>query len=374
MDKEDLIGMIGMACLMGYMWVIDKFFPPGHPYRDPLGLLGMGLIFAYYGGFEVAVRLTVQKYPFIRVIVRPENRVFYLYIAKSDKLRGEVSIQSQQIDENLYATLVNLAFPIEFFEFGKVRKISIVHTRSWRDRILFTPGRAVFWGYGVPHPHTCTIVCYRIGESPFDVEYGEPVPMLYLREAPGDYKPIARAMVSMIGGEEVVEVEEPVEEEAEGSRIVGEVSASILIENLKNRIRELTIALAEKERRASYWHRRAVQSEELLTQLRSEMEGYKKAKGEVPLLAREMFLRYLHIYGSVEKAFKALSQPAAKSILFSKWITLPLLIVCGFGYLYIHPEIVDRFLDWLVLPQNQIVFIIALGIICIAIYKLLKKR
>jgi len=363
MDKEDIIGMIGMSCLMGYMYLIDKLFPHGHPYRDFFGLLGMFLIFAYYGMFEIGIRFAVQKYPFIRMIVRPENRVFYLYIARSDKARGELAIETRKVGENIYSSKLNLAYPIDYFEFGKTKKIAIVHTKLWEERVKTTPGRAVFWGYGVPHPHTATIVCYRIEESPFDIEYGEPIPTLYLREAPGDYKFIARAMTD--------EAESEVEGDLES--ISSTKPNPILIENLKERIRELTIALAEKERRASYWHRRAIQSEELLTQLRSEMEGYKKAKSEVPLIAREMMLRLLYIHKTIEGAIKEVTYSTARSFIFSKWMALTVIAAGFFAYLYVHPKIVDRFLDWLILPQNQIVFLIALGIIGAVIYKLAKR-
>ncbi len=300
-------------------------------------------VIGYFAGslivWKLAVREYVNSYPYIRMLIRPDNKWCHLFLMPPGTTR--------KIGENRYATTLNLRFPIKLEDYGKVRRIELHHYGQWSKRIRFRRGTAVWNGFMVSHPQTEIIETYQVPKSSTMMDHGEPVPIFILHSASQDY--YLEHVHSTVGSNPGLSL------------------ATFEVESLRNEIKRLNEQLAEAERQKNEWHQRALAYEEIIEQQKAEIRGLLEAKGGLRDLAYEYMLTIYESCHSIEKALKALRGPRFAGWL-NKYVVALIIGLAVIAYVWLNPEFGSAVYTFLSHPWNQVFVIILVGVIVAGIY------
>lgn len=338
MEKSDLYGLIWIVLLFVWMNLITPLFPL--EYRSFAGMAGM--IVCISGMFVVDWMLRVQAatWTYIEAICRPSNQKLHLFIK---------DLETQEIEPGVYATKLNLSEKVKHNFYQVLEYVVIKHTLPWEDRMRFTPGKAMFKGYVVEHPKTAKIILYEPYEGSFDVDHLNPIPVFWLKEAPGDYYLPSEMMVSQTvmtngGVAQVFEIKK------------------LMVEN-----EQLRSQITELKRQALDWHQRAVRLEEVVDQLKNELYAVLKSKGDFKKAVVEYMLTIREAQLRIENALKQMKAPR---ITITKALVVLVLGLAAFATLWWHPQL----LEWLSVKSNQFFVMVLAGIAGAVAYYTYRKR
>lgn len=314
--------MIGvLVASFAWLILIGAVLPE---YSGVLGPVGyFAIIFGGLFGTEILVREYVNSYPYMRLLVRPDNQWLHAFLKPPGATR--------RTGADTYATTLDLRFPIKF-NGHTVKRIELHHKGRWSERIKFRRGTCVWSGFSVPHPQTEIAEVYRVPKASVMVDRSEIVPVFILKSASQDYyRPSQFSVEPVITGEDMI-----------------------------TRLETLEAQLAESERQKSEWHQRAIAAEEIIEQQKSEIRGLMAAKSGLKELAYEYMLTIYQATGSIEKAMKRL-KGASISTEIAKYVMITVLGVAVIGLLWANPGIITA------LANNAIFLVIAVIIAAVAV-------
>lgn len=176
MDRNDLIQMSFIVAMVAWS-IIHKMFLTA--YIDDITAQQIGLVILIAPMFilEIAIQHITGKYPYVRAIVRPDNKVLRFYIKEKQLIRGPI-----------YNTMrIKTGWPVKTQHHGKTDGIRIIFKGIWTELIVFRPGRSRYFDYEVNHPQTEQIILYKMLQECVDVDHFQEVPTYFLRDATGHY-------------------------------------------------------------------------------------------------------------------------------------------------------------------------------------------
>ena len=335
---------------LAFAWtaiIAPLLFPPDM--ANAVGAAGYFLIIL--GGLlgtDIAIREMVNKYPYLEVIVRPENKRLHLFIAGATaRKRGE----------NLYSAKLNLAFPVKFADYGKIKEVVLNFHGKWSERIHFRPGYCNYFGYRVKHPQTELIEVYQVRRASTELDHGEPIPVFFLHSASQDCLHPKIAVPASV-------IVNPKANPALSLEMLEE------IEELKNENEELRKENVELRRKAEEWMQKALTYEEVVEQQKVSISGLLDAKTGIKEHALAMVLGLWQACGSFDQMLKQLGHGRFR-FTFNKYMAIVILGALLILYLWFNPQIVSSFMYWLSQPIGAF---IALIIAVVAISILWRKK
>ncbi len=320
--------MIGVL-MLSFVWLvlIGAILPE---YANILGPVGyFGIIFGGLFGTEIAIREYVNSYPYLRMLVRPDNEWVHAFLSPPGNPR--------RIGPNQYTMTIDLRFPIRFGEYESVKRIELHHDGRWSERIKFRRGMCVWSGFSVPHPQTEIVEVYQTNVM---MDHGEPVPVFVLASASLDYHH------GRPRGSTVEDFDSWVERRDR--------------ETLKEQ-------LAEAVRQKAEWHMKAIAAEEEIEQQKAEIKGLLEAKTGTKELAYEYMLTIYQAYGNLHKALAHLRGPILNRDLI-RYVALTILGLAGVALVWANPDILTM------LASNVLVLVAVIVVAGAVIVLLLQRR
>lgn len=305
--------MVGVL-IASFAWLIfiGSIVPEYSGILGPIGYFA--IIFGGLFGTEIVVREYVNSYPYLRVLVRPENKWLHLFL----KPPGT----TKRIAPNMYATTLDLRFPVKY-NGHTVKRIELHHHGRWSERIRFSRGNCVWSGFTVPHPQTEIVEVFRVPKASVMIDRNEAVPVFMLRSASQDFY-----------------------------HGVPDFERVFNQEDLMEQLELMRIQLAEAERQKAEWHHRAISAEEIIEQQKNEIRGLMAAKSGLKELAYEYMLTIFQATGSIDKAMKRLKGTSISSEI-AKYAMITVLGVAIIGLLWANPGIITA------LASNAIFLVVA---------------
>ncbi len=327
--------MVGIL-MLSFAWlvIIGAVLPEYASVAGPVGYFA--IIFGGLFGTEIAIREYVNSYPYLRILVRPDNESIHAFLSPPGATR--------RLGPNRYATTLDLRFPISFGEFKGVKRMELHHEREWSKRVKFRRGMCVWSGFSVPHPQTEIVEVFQVPKASVMMDHGEPVPVLILRSGSMDY----------YHGRPGPSLAEPLTEDYRAQ--VERERTALLAEQF-----------AEATRQKSEWHQRAIAAEEAIEQQKAEIKGLLEAKSGLKELAYEYMLTIYQAMGSIEKALAHMRGTVLNKEIV-KWIALTILGLAVVALVWANPDIVA------VLASNVLVLVAVIVVAGVAAYLLLQRR
>jgi hypothetical protein len=329
---EDIIVLGSLLGSMTAMMLSTQLLPP--PYGFYVGatlyfavaVLGILLPPLY-------VQVAVSRYPYLQLVVRPENTVLHCFVEKDQSL-------SRRIGEDLYEARIALAYPVRYGEYGRVKTIAILHRGRWSERVYLRPGQAYFQGLRVPHPQT-EIVEVAQSRMTASIDHGEPIPVFWMLLASKDRGPASPMQAQRVETQELLD-----------------------------RLRLLEEENAKLRREAVEWQQRALAYEDVIAQQRAETAGLLDAKAGIKEHAYETFLGLLNAFGRFDKAVEAL-KGRRQGFAFTKWTAVTVISLAVIAYLWMNPQAAAQLYIWLSNPVNAVLVLALVGLLA---YILVKAR
>jgi len=320
--------MIGvLVASFAWLIIVGSLLPEYAEIFGPIGYFV--IIFGGLFGTEIAVREYVNSYPYLRLLVRPENRWLHVFLKPPGATR--------RVGPDMYSTTLDLRFPIKF-DGHMVKRIELHHTGQWSERIKFRRGTCVWSGFSVPHPQTEILEVYRVPKASVMVDRSEVVPVFILKSASQDYYRPAQLSI------------EPV----------------FNAEDLITRLETLEAQLAEAERQKSEWHQRAVAAEEIAEQQKAEIRGLMETKSGLKELAYEYMLTIYQACGSIEKALQKLKGTTISREIV-KYIAVTVISLAVIALLWANPNIVEAI-------ASNVLFLIVIIVVAVAAIVYITRR
>lgn len=325
---QDTLMILVLVASFAWLIVIGAVLPEYSGILGPVGYFA--IIFGGLFGTEILVREYVNSYPYIRMLVRPENAWLHAFLKPPGATR--------RTGPNTYATTLDLRFPIKF-NGQMVKRIELHHQGRWSERIKFRRGNCVWSGFTVPHPQTEIVEVYRAPKATVMVDRSEMVPVFVLKSASQDYyRPAQLDVEQVLTGEDLI-----------------------------TRVGTLEAQLAEAERQKSEWHQRAIAAEEIVEQQKSEIKGLMETKSGLKELAYEYMLTIYQACGSIEKALQKLKGTVmSKEIV--KYIALTIVALAIIAFLWANPSIVSE------LASNALLLIVVLVVAIAAVFLMVRRK
>jgi hypothetical protein len=343
-SRENITVIAGMILAFLALTLSNTYIP--QPYGQTVG--GVLYIICLLGsviGSQIWMEYSAAQHPCLHVIVRPQNEELWLYVAEGTRTR--------KLGDGKFSQEIPLSQGVKPSNYGvTIKKVVISHVNDWSKRVHFKPGKARFFDYEVSHPLVETIEVYQTNAGKTGIDHADPVPTYVLHSASLDYYTKVPALaVPLVGGGTALEV-------------VSKDSQIATIQPLKDQ-------LAEERRKAFYWHQQVLDLEDRLEEQKAETRGLLGAKGGVRDYAIEYVLTLLQAHGDLMKVKQALM--GNKMWTLTKWAAVAIISVVAIFYHWNNPQYVRGFSEWMQSPNNQLVFLVALGITMAAVYYIMKR-
>lgn len=332
---SDLLIFVWLFLSFGVMVVLTQL---GYALAGQIAYFAI-LIFGIFGT-EIYIREMVNKYPYILAIVRPSNKRLHLFIKSGVSRRvGDVNVAD-----------LELAFPVNYADYGKVKRIKLHYYGDWSKRVEFRPGYASFYGYEVSHPQTEVIEVYQVSRGRVSVDHGTPIPVFFLHSASRDaflekYALTPPAISSNPG---------------------------VDVEALMARIKTLEAELAVARQKIAEWQQLALSYEDIIEQQKAEIKGLLEAKTGVKELAQEYLLTLYQAAGSIEAALRHIRGPRLP--VFSKYLAMTLIGALVIAYLWANPQVVQQVMYFLQTPSGMILGVIVVAVLGYIVYRAVVRK
>lgn len=329
--------IVGMVLLQ----LCSMLIPP--PYGGYVGMT-LYLVVSVGGIFfvNVAAQLAAVPHPYLKVIVRPDNKELHVFVDKDMSF-------DRPLGNGIHEAHFKTVYPIKYKDYGKIKEVIMLHRGKLSDHIYFRPGTAVWKGIFVKHPAVETVEVAQASTATTTIDHGEPIPIFHLLMGSKD-KVANPAIVAANPGkfEEAVRV-------------------------LQARVQELEMENAKLRRDAVEEKQRALALEEVVVQQRAETSGLLEAKTGIKEHAYETFLGLLNAFGRFDKAVEALGGRKWRFTL-TKWAALVIVGIAVIAYFWANPGAAQAAYIWLSNPVNFFLVIIGLVIVFAIIYYAGKRR
>ena len=339
MEKSDLYSFLWIIALFVWLNIIVPLFPSN--IRNVAGIGGLVICLVGMIMVDEILKWQAASYTYVDAVCRPSNTRLHLFVK---------DLETQEIEPGVYATKLNLAQKVKHPFYQELEYLVIKHELTWEDRMHFTKGKAVYKGIVVDHPKTAKIILYEPYEGSFDVDHLSPIPVFWLKEAPGDYYLPTEALASqalMVNGA--------------GAESIFELK-NLALENEK-----LRSQVVELKRQALDWHQKAVRLEEVVDQLKNELLAVLRSKADFKAAVVEYMLTIREAQLKIENALKQLRGPR---IAITKALAVMVLGLAAIATLWFNPQI----LQWLSIRENQFFVLLLAGIAGATAYYIYKRR
>jgi hypothetical protein len=330
-----------MIAGMFLLQVCSILIPP--PYGGYVGMT-LYLVVSVGGIFfvNVAAQLAAAPHPYLKVIVRPDNKELHVFVDKDMSF-------DRHLGNGVHEAHFKTVYPVKYKDYGKIREIIVLHRGKLSDHVYFRPGTAVWKGIFVKHPAVETIEVAQASTATTTIDHGEPIPIFHLLMGSKD-KVVNPTIVAANPGklEETVRI-------------------------LQARVQELEMENAKLRRDAVEEKQRALALEEVVVQQRAETSGLLEAKTGIKEHAYETFLGLLNAFGRFDKAVEALGGRRWRFAL-TKWAALAIVGIAVIAYFWANPGAAQAAYIWLSNPVNFFLIIIGLVIVFAIIYYAGKRR
>ena len=337
MDRSEIYNFLPIVALFAWMMIITPFFPM--EYRRTAGMLGMVVCIVGMIMTEQVLKWTAASYTSIEAICRPSNRKLHLFVK---------NIETAEITPGVFATKLNLGEKVKHEFYQILEYIVVKHTLTFEDRFRFTPGKAMYKGYVVDHPKTAKIILYEPYEGSFDVDHLSPIPVFWLKEAPGDYYLPSETVMG----------HNPTSNPSEAFE-----KSKVLMDNER-----LESENVEWKRQAMDWHQKAVRLEEVNDQIKNELHAILSSKSDQKQGVIEQVLTLLEGHTKIRAALKEVKGP---TLTLTKTVAMVILGLAIIGVFVMNP---GDLMSWLSIKENQFFIILLVGISVFAYYYAMKKR
>ncbi len=353
MERQDAFQLGLIVVFFASLAMIDRYVVG--VWHEILGVMAMGGIFVAFIAQEWILYFIATQYKCLVIILRPSNKILYLY----HHMQTTHRIHGSLLD---YATDLPLAYDTNYPPYGKVKDLAIHHELSWNDRVLYGPGTTKFKGFRIRHSHMARIECWEREFTGVEVKWLNPVPILDLYAGSGDYflrytmNPRLKFLgedMSSADVETIVKIKNTLERKLQANWLLqGE--------------------LKEVKRQARNYHQAAIQTSEQLEQVENEMSGMMKAKVDLGKRVIEEFLIERDIFGGIDQAIEQLVQP--KFGLKFDWqiVSTTLIALAALAIVYFKWESIGTgavwLISWLSLPGSQIFIGLMAVIVIVATY------
>ena len=186
--RENFIEIAWLIILCIYIPAIQMIVPP--PWNAYAGWSGIAILVFGLWFEELMVFKIVGSYTHLYAIIRGVETDYrrHLYV----KEYREFPLQN-----GLYRTELILGKPAKFPEFGKVKRVFVIHRLRFEERIRLKRGRAFYQGVWIDHPKSDTVVLWMMYKPV--VDHGEVLPQFILKEAGADRIRMLSSIVSYRG-------------------------------------------------------------------------------------------------------------------------------------------------------------------------------
>lgn len=340
-DRMQEILMLG-TLFGGFIWIMlaSQLFSPG--VSEIIGPAGyFVIIFIGIFGVEVVVKEIVNSYPYIRMIVRPNNDEYDLFLLKGGK--------EENLGAGWHAAPLKLRYPIEMEEYGKLSRIKIKYKKTWSDRIRFQQGQAFWRGFLVGHPQTETIITYQTPKATTEVDHGEMIPVFTMHNASKDFYGKSDPVLMDI--------------DIDNSAIKTVEQLTERYTTLQQKFENLRDLYSSVDSQSQEWHQRAITAEEIVNQQRIEQRSLLSSMTGVKDLAVSLMLGVIHACGSIEEGMKQLRSDKETPFL-NKYVVIIVVSALVLLYLGLNPGVTQGFSIYMSNPINSLIL---LGIVIAAV-------
>jgi len=294
-----------------------------------------GIFFANW-----AAQLAASAYPYIKTIVRPDNKELHVFVNKD-------MCFDRPLGNGYYEAHFKIVNPVKYKDYGKIRELIILHKGKLSDHIYTRPGTAVWRGIFVKHNAVEVLEVTQAQAATTTIDHGTPVPVFQLLMGSKDIALPAAAAPA------------------------GADEAELTV--LKTKLSEMEMENAKLRRDAIEHQQRALALEEITTQKTAETAGLLEAKVGIKEHAYETFLGLLNAFGRFDKAVEALGGRRWR-FTFTKWVALTIIVAVFIVYLWANPQAAAAIQLWFMNPLNFLLVVAALVVVLVIILQLSKKK
>jgi hypothetical protein len=319
----------------------------------------------FYGGFavfgfmifytEVYLKEKAAKYPCLRLIIRPSNKIAYFFIKQTAQ-----GIYSRLVnpDTDLYETAVDTEEKVELPYYGiSAKGITLQHQLAWEKRILFMPGRTLFRGCPIEHRAVATITVWEKRDDPERLDHLMPRPTYVIAEAPQDYHLINKPLSVDMDMEQQEQETTALATQAKGGQIT--ISSCTRCDSKKSAL--------EYKTRYENEHQRTIRLESQVGQMKNEFHGLTGKEADTDKLLFEREMTHLSAHIDIHSAVTSLK----KSPWFQITRNVVILVLGGLGIYELATNTELRL--WI--SGNQTLFLVpVIAISAVAIYIYSKRR
>lgn len=345
MDRSDLYAFIWLFVLYFYLIAVSNFVPEGAMQKG-LQIAGVAILVCGMVVTDFVIRERVNKYPYIRARVEPSGKVLRIFVE---------DWRDRQVDKTLWSLKIKAKWPVTIKGLGKVKEFIINHEWPIHKRVNFRPGQATWFGYVVDHPQTEFMVLYEY-PTVTSVDHAQPVPVYWLKHASQDYYlpevPITKLVKSNNPG----------------------VKDLPLILKLHKAVEQLKAELAEARRAAFFWHEKAVELEDRVTQQETEIKGLLEQQSNFTADLVERLISLLAHCQTIEQAIKRVKGVGWAAFTFNKWLALTIISLGALIVLYAMRDSLGGVGIWLSNPVNMIFAFLVVALVCGILYLALVRK
>lgn len=300
------------------------------------GYVGLALYIAVIIGATFYAQVAAAPYPYLKLIVRPDNEELHLFIQRDMSY-------SRKVGDGVYESHVALQTPVKFRDYGKVREVILIHEKSFRDIARFRPGKAVWRGVVVKHPQTEILEVTQAPTASTVIDHGTPIPVF-------------KVVMGSAGGP--------------APQCASDPDTEALIKELE----ALRAENAKLMRDVVEYKQRALALEEVNIQKTAETAGLLEAKVGIKEHARELLAGIINATVTLDKALEALGG-RGKRISFNAWLAATIIAALMIAYFWANPGAGEALYAWLSNPWNTLVAAAAaVGAVAIAYNYTARRR
>jgi hypothetical protein len=354
---NDIVMLGTLLCSVMWLMAAKQLFSP--EVADSVGIIGyLFILFIGIFGSTVVIREITNSYPNIHMTNRTDGYDYSLYIRQSEEAT------EQQVGPNQYATTLPLRFKTYFPDYGKVDKVILHHVGHWGDVMLFKPGKANWNNVVVDHPQTTKIVVSQTPGATVAVDYGESIPVFYLRDSPKFYTKFSACV--NYGKKEL---------EPEALKELDNSELANALTDLSVRYNQLVEVYNETNRSQLKWHRERINLAETNAHQRVELQAEQESQLNFTDSVNSRLLTLVQVHGGIKNAFKSANRGKTNlGFLTNKWFILLVVAALAFAFVNFNPSVSEGIQYWFSNPVNQIFVLALIGLIVAGVYFVMRHK
>lgn len=357
MENSQLFEFLPVLIMFAWMMVTPFVFPYDWQMRYMLNMVGMVVCISFMVMTTEVLKWKAAEFTHIDATCRPSGDRLHLFVT---------TIETAELEPGVYATQLTLGEKIEHSFYGPIEKggsVVFKHELLWEERMQYGKRKAVFKGQVVDHAKSAKVILYEPPDT-FDMDHLNPIPVFFLKEAPGDFNLPEDQVVMAAAGAGGLLTKSVITNDG---RMTG---AGLLFayQNVKKENEQLKHRNVELQRQGLHWHQVAVRLEEVNKQIKNELHSVLSSKSDMKQSVVEQVLTLLEGHTKIRNALKDI-KPITW---FNKAAAMLIIGLIGIGVFLTNP---GNIMGWLAVPQNQLFIIILSGVsVFFYVYALQKRK